>query len=142
MGGKKIKSSPQETIGLIKIYFFTTLGWHLLTPTLTIRLLDPNNNHRTGPKLIQYDKQQNLFIAMPLPSAHLSTVTTSEQDKYSSWGDGGAQVPLVLAKRLLPMAFQFAGNVLCGVVAGLQKKKKFIYNFGASVFKSQLAPTW
>jgi len=45
-------------------------------------------------------------------------VATSEQDEDSSWGDGGAQLPLVLAEGLLPVAFQFAGNILCRVVAG------------------------
>lgn len=45
-------------------------------------------------------------------------MATSEQDEDSSWGDGGAQLPLVLAEGLLPVAFQFAGNILCRVVAG------------------------
>lgn len=54
--------------------------------------------------------------------SHLSTVATSEQNEDSSWGDGGAQLPLVLAEGLLPMAFQFTGNILCGVVAGLREE--------------------
>lgn len=57
---------------------------------------------------------------------HLSTVATSEQNEDRSWGDGGTQIPLVLAEGLLSMAFQFAGNILCGVVAGLQRKFKYI----------------
>lgn len=52
-------------------------------------------------------------------SSHLSTMATGQQNKDSSWGDGSAQLPLVLAEGLLPMALQFAGNILCGVVAGL-----------------------
>lgn len=48
-------------------------------------------------------------------------MATSEQNEDSSRGDGGAQLPLVLAERLLPMALQFTGNILSGVVAGLRK---------------------
>lgn len=55
-----------------------------------------------------------------LNCSHLSTVTTGEQNEDSSWCDGGAQVPLVLAEGLLPVALQFAGNILCGVVTGLE----------------------
>lgn len=126
---KKVVLS-QETIGLgnFALFFkrFSSLQhradtcWHQHWQSA---FRTPKNIHRTVAKLIQYDKQQHLLIVMPLPSAHLSTVTTSEQDKYSSWGDGGAKVPLVLTERLFPMAFQFAGNILCGVVAGLQRNK-------------------
>lgn len=56
---------------------------------------------------------------------HLSTVATSEQNEDSSWCDGGAQLPFVLAERLLPMALQFTGNIFCGVVAGLHKEVKY-----------------
>ena len=49
-------------------------------------------------------------------------MAASEQDEDSSWGDGAAQLPLVLAEGFLPMALQFTGNIFCGVVAGLQKE--------------------
>lgn len=49
-------------------------------------------------------------------------MATSEQNKDRSWGDGGAQLPLVLAEGLLSMTLQFAGNILCGVVTGLEKE--------------------
>lgn len=52
--------------------------------------------------------------------SHLSTVATSEQNEDSSWGDGGAQLSLVLAEGLLPVALEFTRNILCGVVAGLR----------------------
>lgn len=52
---------------------------------------------------------------------HLSTVAPSEQNEDSSWCDGGTQVPLVLGEGLDPMALQFTGHVLCGVVAGLSE---------------------
>ena len=55
-----------------------------------------------------------------LHGSHLSTVAPSEQNEDISWGDGCTQLPLVLAERLLPVALQFAGNILCGVVTGLQ----------------------
>lgn len=51
--------------------------------------------------------------------SHLSTVATSEQNKDSSWRDGGAQLPLMLAEGLLSVALQFTRNILRGVVAGL-----------------------
>ena len=51
-------------------------------------------------------------------------MATSEQDEDSSWGDGAAQLPLVLAEGLLSVAPQLAGNILCGVVAGLQWEHK------------------
>lgn len=63
------------------------------------------------------------FIEVCTRLTHLSTVATSEQNEDSSRGDGGAQFPLVLAERLLPMALQFTGNILSGVVAGLRKVK-------------------
>lgn len=44
-------------------------------------------------------------------------MATSEQNEDSSWGDGATQLPLVLAERLLPVALQLTGNILCGVVA-------------------------
>lgn len=59
---------------------------------------------------------------MFVTGSHLPAVATSEQDEHSPRGDGGAQVPLVLAEGLLSMTLQFAGNILCGVVAGLQKE--------------------
>lgn len=54
---------------------------------------------------------------------HLSTVATSQQNEDSSRGDGGTQLPLVLAEGLLPMALQFTRNIFRGVVTGLQQKK-------------------
>lgn len=45
----------------------------------------------------------------------------SEQDEDSSWGNGGTQIPLVLAEGLLPVAFEFTGHILCRVVAGLRQ---------------------
>lgn len=53
---------------------------------------------------------------------HLPTVAACQQDEDSSWGDGGAQLPLVLAEGLLAVALQFARNVFCWVVAGLQRE--------------------
>lgn len=51
--------------------------------------------------------------------SNLSAVASSEQYKHGSWGDGGTQVPLVLAERLLTMVLQLTGHILCGVVTGL-----------------------
>lgn len=52
--------------------------------------------------------------------SHLPAVATSEQDEHSPRSDGRAKVPLVLAEGLLSVILQFAGNILRGVVAGLQ----------------------
>lgn len=52
---------------------------------------------------------------------YLSTVAASEQNENRPWCDGGAQLPLVLAEGLLPMALKFTRNILCGIVAGLQR---------------------
>lgn len=63
-------------------------------------------------------------------------MATSEQDEDSSWGDGGTQLPLVLAEGLLSMALQFTGNILCGVVAGLQKEQIniiLVFRFAAEI---------
>lgn len=46
-------------------------------------------------------------------------MAAGEQDEDSSRGDRGAQVPLVLAEGLLPMAPQLTRHILCRVVAGL-----------------------
>ena len=51
--------------------------------------------------------------------AHLPTVAPGEQDEHGARSDAGAQLPLVLAEGLLPVALQLAGHVLCGVVTGL-----------------------
>lgn len=60
---------------------------------------------------------------------HLSTVATCEQNQDCSWGDGGTELPLMLAEGLLPVALQLAGYVLSGVVPGLQagRQEKFFY---------------
>jgi hypothetical protein len=50
---------------------------------------------------------------------YLSAVATSEENDHGSRGDGRAQLPLVLAEGLNPVALQFAGHILCWVVAGL-----------------------
>lgn len=54
--------------------------------------------------------------------AHLSAVPAGEQDQHGAGGDGRPQAPLVLAERLLAVAQQLPGNVLCGVVPGLGTK--------------------
>lgn len=60
-----------------------------------------------------------------MTGSHLPAVATGEQDEHSPRGDGGAEVPLVLAEGLLAVILQFAGNVLSGVVAGLQEEQTF-----------------
>lgn len=47
-------------------------------------------------------------------------MATCEQNEDRSRADGGTQLPLMLAEGFLPMALQFTGNILCGVVAGLK----------------------
>ena len=54
---------------------------------------------------------------------YLSAVATSEENDHGSGGDGLAQLPLVLAEGLNPVALQFAGHILCWVVAGLGFKQ-------------------
>lgn len=63
--------------------------------------------------------------------SNLSAVASSEQYKHGSWGDGGTQVPLVLAERLLTMVLQLTGHILCGVVTGLgaNMSQGILHNF-------------
>lgn len=61
-----------------------------------------------------------------MTGSHLPTVATREQDEHSPRSDGGAKVPLVLAEGLLSVILQFAGNILSGVVAGLQEDHTFV----------------
>lgn len=58
--------------------------------------------------------------------SHLPAMATGEQDEHSPRSDGGAEVPLVLAEGLLSVVLQLAGNILSGVVAGLQERHTFI----------------
>lgn len=60
---------------------------------------------------------------MCVSNAYLPTVATGEQDEDCARCDGGAQPPSVLGERLLAVAVQFAGDVLCGVVPGLRQHR-------------------
>lgn len=72
-----------------------------------------------GPETLYISKR--VIVTGP----HLSAVAASEQDEHSPRGDGRAKVPLVLAEGLLSVILQFAGDILRGVVAGLQKDHTF-----------------
>ena len=61
-------------------------------------------------------------------------MAASEHDQYSSRGDGGTELPPVLAEGLDTVTPQLAGNILRGVVTGLEEP-----NTGVSIGYISLA---